>query len=123
MRSFIIAIILFSLAVGIVCANSFYVGSVMNELTSLSSALEETPSRAERTEILTQIDKIWKKSRPLLSLSIEANELIQMNEYITALSACNSSDRNSEFLRNCILTKELAEEFMSHVRFSIDSIF
>ncbi len=119
MKSLIAALILFFVIVALIIANSFYVRNVCNSMTELCEVIQNSPEHQKEVELLGML---WQKHHPFLDLSINANELELMNEFVAGLVASANAERPADIKKYCTLITELCEEFKRHEGISLQSL-
>lgn len=120
MKSFIVALLLFLLMVGLVILNSFYVNQTLEKISELS---DEISNSEQCHSALNELIEYWFDSRALLGFSIKETKLERMTELIESLkSACQAKD-TGEIKRICALIRELCKETRDYEKISIQSIF
>ena len=119
MKALVATLVLFALLVGAVIANSIYVDSVCSKI---KKSADELKSATQKEQLISSLKALWKKSKPILSLSIRANEIERMNDFIESLEASHNAQNDAEFQKYCTLISALAEEFASYERISANSI-
>ncbi len=119
MKSFVAVLIILFIIIALVIVNSVYVTSVFSELSELS----ENIINGSEGDGVENIMLLWQKSKAMLSVSIEADELERMNDLIESLR--HASEINDTYALNkyCRLISELSNELMSYEQISIQSIF
>ncbi len=119
MKSLIAALILFAVIVGMIIANSFYVRGVCESMMELCA---EIPNSTENKKEAEALETLWQKHHPFLDLSINANELELMNEFVAGLVASVNAKRPADIEKYCSLIIELCEEFKRHEGISLQSL-
>ena len=119
MKALTATLILFALLIGAVVANSIYVRSVSQKIGSIA---EELKTASSKEETISNLKSIWSKNKPYLNLSIRANEIERMSDFIESLDASYAAQNEAEFQKYCTLISALAEEFASYERISPNSI-
>lgn len=119
MKSFVAVLIILSIIIALVTVNSVYVTSVFSELSELSdNILNESEGYGTENILL-----LWQRSKALLSVSIEADELERMNDLIESLRHASAINDTPAINKYCRLISELSNELMSYEQISIQSIF
>ena len=115
MRSFIATLILLGILICAVTLNSLYVGSVCEKIT-LSA--EHMSSRGYIENECSELLSFWRKHKDMLSLSIESDELEQMEGLIESLCALGKESNSEEFVKCCHLISSLGRELSEYERIS-----
>lgn len=119
MKALVISLLLFSLVLGAVIVNSFYVKGVCDHIIDI---VEKVKSADECDALIKDMKEIWSDARPILELSIRLNEIERMNDLIESLEASHISKNTAEFQKYCRLISGLAEELINSERISLKSI-
>jgi hypothetical protein len=106
-----------SLCIALVLANALNISTAFEKMSSLA---DEVSNSAESPY---QIREIWQSKRDLFELSIEDDEIEQMNEMIESLISAYESNDRSQIVKYCRLISDLCDELMSFEKVSIKSIF
>ena len=120
MRSFIAAVLLFSLTVGGVIFNALLVDSILSEICSLAEEISASPSP---DRLISQLKDLWERSREPLGLSVKENKLERMSELIESLYTAHLSKNFAEIQKLCVLILQLCEEIKQYEKISVFSIF
>lgn len=120
MRSFVAAVLLFSLTIGCVIFNALYVNSKLDEIYSLTEEISASPSP---DSLISRLKKLWESSREPLGFSIKENKIEKMSELIESLYAAHIAKNSAEFQKLCILIRQLCEEIKQYERISVYSVF
>ncbi len=119
MKSLTVALVLFLIIVGMIIANSFYVRNVCENMIDLCEVIPHSQANKKEAEALAAL---WQKHHPFLDLSINANELELMNEFVAGLVASVNAERPADIEKYCSLIIELCEEFKRHEGISLQSL-
>ena len=119
MRSFIAAILLFSIIIIGIAINSAYVRTVTDKLSRIAKELQDDPSNIKLSD---EISSLWKKNMTALSLSVKEDRLERMNDLVEELHADQDAGSAHEIKRLCILIRVLCEEISKHERLSLEGI-
>lgn len=119
MKAFIFGVIILSILLCAIIANSFYVSRVCGEISELALLLESSPDASR----VNDLSILWDNCRQLLSYSIRANEIELMETLIESLKSTIDSDNPAEFKKSCRLVSSLALELSSYEKLSLESIF
>lgn len=120
MRSFVVAILLFSLTIGCIMLNSFYVNHSLEKISEISDKIS---SSDQDRSALDELTEYWFNSRKMLGFSIKETKLERMSELIGSLEFASQSNNRAEIRRICSLIRELCKETRDYERISIQSIF
>ena len=116
MKSFIVALILFSLFLGGAMLNSFYIVHTSNEIISYADGIRASlyaPS---------DIDLYWQKHRGFLALSVSESKIERMDELIISLFAADAEQNSYETERICRLIASLSKDISANERISLQGI-
>ena len=117
MKSFIISLVIFSLLLILVTANSFYVHGVCDEmLTDYRSLLINDIDRANR------LCETWKKHRAIFSISIYDSHLEKITELTENIKSAATIGNGAEFKKNINLLTEILEELKKNEEISFQGI-
>lgn len=119
MKSFVIAVILFTLTLGCVIFNAIYVNQSLEKISELSKAV----SAFDSPNAPLKLKEYWYRSRDLLGFSIKETKLERMTELIESLSAACQANNVAEIQKICTLIQELCLETCQYEKISIHSIF
>ena len=120
MRSFIIALILFSILLICIIFNSIYVTKTCDTISELCLSVQRNE---DRQSSLSKILDIWKKSKPILEFSIRISETERMSDLIESLNSSVSSQNEAEIQKYCILISDHAKDIAQYERISLSGIF
>ena len=120
MKSLVAALILFSVLLGCIIFNGIYVRNTCNEISKLCQSLQ---SGEDKSSISSNILAIWKKSKPLLELSIRMSEIERMSDLIEGLHSSVILKNEAEIKKYCSLIIDHANDIAKQEGISLSSIF
>lgn len=116
MRSFTVTLILLAALILAVAANSIYVEETCGSIISAAEELSEGGYDAPKT---AELRSLWRERKDILSLSIESDELEQMESLIESLCALGEESDSEEFQKCCRLIISLGKELGEYERISL----
>ena len=120
MKAFIISAILFALLISAVIGNAFYVKKVSEHVISETEILKE---QDYSLEIISDLEKYWKRHRSFVGLSVGHQELDHISQSIISLrESCGSGNVSDASLYLSIL-QDAVEEMGRHEEMSFDNLF
>lgn len=119
MKSFVAAMILFSLLIVLIIGNACYVRHVSETL--LHSL--DTLSLSDEPSALDALEEYWHRHRALTGLSVGTRELDRLNESLLLLRAAYDTQDASEFIRYQQTARQAAEDLSRLERFSPENLF
>ena len=96
MRTIIITVAAFLLLSILMVLNHGYIRSTANELVRLSESLDFDDKEASRA-ILNEIDRLWRKSSVVFSLTVSFREIDHLGEVLLSLIYSLESPNETEF--------------------------
>ncbi len=120
MKAFWGSLILFSLLIGAIAVNGYYVRARTEELIAITESLL---SEDTRSDALEQLDTFWEKNRTYLAISIKLSDLHEAEELSVLLKEALRIGEEQDFYRYRALLSEKAKEFDRTERISLESIF
>lgn len=121
MRALVISIILFGILCAVIAANFVYINDTADELRNMAAMLDIENKHSEA--IIEEIDKKWKKSEKIFSLSVSYKELDFFGETLISLREAYKSGEKFEFERHKALLLDALDGMSRLERFSVANIF
>ena len=107
MKDFLISITLLIIVLVCVVVNSIYVSSISSRLESISEALDFDSSPAP---LIAELEAIWEKNRPWLSLSVDTPQLDSVDIIIASIRLSYEMKEGFEFEKYRLQLSELSKE-------------
>lgn len=120
MRSFYLSIFLFIILVIGIISNAVY---VIDSSEYLKNAAESLTKADGREENLYRLEEFWSKNQELINISVSNMQLDGVGKIIVSLRCAHEADDESEFLKNCALLGDAADELCRAERLSIGTVF
>lgn len=117
MKSFIVSIIIFSILILLVTANSIYVHSVCNKMLRISNSLQ-----IEDIDAANELCRFWQKNRMIFSISIHDTHLERITELTENIKSAVNTGDGAEFSKNIILLSELLDALKKNEEISFQGI-
>ena len=107
MKDFLISITLFVIVIVCVAINSIYVSSISSKLESIAERLDLNSSPAP---LIAELEAIWEKNRPWLSLSVDTPQLDSVDIIIDSIRLSYEMEDAFEFEKYRLQLSELSKE-------------
>lgn len=117
MRSFVVTAIILLIMIIMILLNSLYVTKITEKIELLVLAEDFGSDSVEELEV------IWNKAHPILSLSSSYTEIDRMSELITELKFYSENGNRREKDRIRLLIKDTASDIRRTEEFDFENIF
>ncbi len=121
MRTLIIIIVVFCAVCLSLVLNYNYINNTADELLSLTSSLDIS-DRARCAETLVEIERLWKKSSVIFSLTVSFLDIDHLDEVFLSLRESFEANNASEFERQRALFEDAIEGVARLEKFSLMNI-
>lgn len=121
MKAFYVALVLFTIMLGLIITNSLYVNSTCSELCNVISQLD--PRDESCPDFIDLLYGLWRENEAYLSLSIAAGRSEVIEAHIAALQEYYDTQEYAEFKRSAKQLYLVFEEISALERLRWDNIF
>lgn len=116
MKSFIIAILLFTIFISATVINSFYILGRCETISSYADGIRLSHSTPH------ELNGYWQRHRTYFGLSVSEAKIERMDELIISLFAATDERNSYETVRICRLISALAKDICANERISLQGI-
>ena len=120
MKSFVVAILLFTILVIFIAINSLYILDSCNAIAQYSDSIKNSDYYYTA---LNSLKLHWDKRRTFFGLTVPEAKIERMDELIISLFAATDQKNSHEVDRICDLLRALAEDISTYERISFSGIF
>ena len=117
MKAFIFSIILFSLILLLIAANSLYVHRICKEINQIAASSSLSPE-----EKVANICQIWSENKTFISFSVHEENIDRMDDLTQGLKSAIAVGNRAEIDKQLFLIQELLDKFSKAEEISLQGI-
>ena len=119
MKTFVVAICIFALLIGMIVCSSFFVNRTMD---TMNEALTDLPSCDAAEAALSELEAYWEGRHALLACSLSFDEMNQMNVCLAVMRAAIEQESPLQFETGRLLALQAAKDMRRLERLSFECI-
>ena len=119
MKVFWTSLIIFSLMLGAIALNAFFIHTTIHSMRNLLSQMDDPTE----SEIIDQVDSLWKKNRTLISFTVGVREVRMIDESLIELRWAYEIQDDAELRKHRDLLLSETEELLRQESLRFSSIF